>query len=158
MQKMTNLVELVKNVVSEFGKRAGKKDIDLSMKSSECVIQVLADPDRITQVLSNLVDNAIKFTPGGGTVKIFLAVLKDSVECEVRDNGVGIAHENINKAFEKFQQFSRIAGPGEKGLGLGLSIVRDIIGIHGGQIWIKSELGRGTQVTFSLPLYRKKEE
>jgi PAS domain S-box-containing protein len=158
VQKMTNLAELVKNVVSEFGKRAGKKDIDLSMKSSECVIQVLADPDRITQVLSNLVDNAIKFTPGGGTVKISLAVLKDSVECEVRDNGVGIAHENINKVFEKFQQFSRIAGPGEKGLGLGLSIVRDIIGIHGGQIWIKSELGRGTQVTFSLPLYRKKEE
>jgi len=82
--------------------------------------------------------------------------LKDAVECEVRDNGIGIASENVDKVFEKFQQFSKITGPGEKGLGLGLSIAREIIGMHGGRIWIKSELGKGTRATFSLPFLLKK--
>jgi two-component system sensor histidine kinase VicK len=116
------------------------------------------DPDKITQVLSNLVDNAIKFTPEGGTAHIFLTASKDGAVCEVRDTGVGIARENLNKAFEKFQQFSRQAGPGEKGFGLGLPIAKGIIELHKGRIWIKSRLGKGTRVMFSLPLHRRKKE
>lgn len=88
-------------------------------------------------------------------MEILLIVLKDVVECEVRDTGIGIAPENIARTFETFQQFSRTAGPGEKGFGLGLSIAKGIIEMHGGQIWLKSELGKGTQVIFSLPLHQR---
>jgi len=83
--------------------------------------------------------------------------LKDEAECTVRDTGIGISAGNIGKLFEKFQQFSRTAGPGEKGFGLGLSIAKGIIELHGGRIWARSEEGRGTSVTFVLPLAEKKE-
>ena len=85
-------------------------------------------------------------------------VLNDTLECEIRDTGIGIAAENVGKMFEKFQQFSRTAGPGEKGFGLGLSIAKGIVELHGGRIWIKSELGQGTRVTFSLPFFRKEKD
>lgn len=156
-QKMTDLTDLVKDVAFEFRKRADEKNIDLGVELPGYSVQVLADPDKITQVLSNLVDNAIKFTPAKGVVKISLAVLKDAVECEVRDTGIGIASENLGKLCEKFQQFSRTAGPGEKGFGLGLSIAKGIIELHGGRIWIKSELGKGTRAMFSLPFFQKKK-
>jgi signal transduction histidine kinase len=84
-------------------------------------------------------------------------VSKNEVECEVWDTGIGIAPENITKAFEKFQQFSRKDGPGEKGFGLGLSIAKGIVELHGGRIWIEGGLGKGTRATFSLPLYQGKE-
>jgi PAS domain S-box-containing protein len=156
LEKMTNLADLVKDVVFEFKKRAGEKRLDLRVNLPGSEVPVLADPDKITQVLSNLVDNAIKFTPEGGTVDLSVTVLEDVAECEVRDTGIGIAPENIAKAFEKFQQFSRTAGPGEKGFGLGLSIVKGIIASHGGKVWLTSELGKGTQVTFTLPFHPRK--
>ncbi|MFA7255329.1 MAG: PAS domain S-box protein [Candidatus Omnitrophota bacterium] len=157
MRKRTDLADLIKDVMFEFKKRAAEKEIDLSIDLPRHDVPVFADPDKITQVLTNLVDNAVKFTPERGTVKISMAVLKDTVECEVQDSGIGIASENLGKMFEKFQQFSRTAGPGEKGFGLGLSIAKGIMDLHGGQIWIKSELGKGTRLTFSLPLYQKEE-
>ncbi len=157
LQKMTNLGDLVKEVAFEFKKRAGEKGVDLNVKLPGRAVCVLVDPDKITQVLSNLVDNAIKFTPERGAVEVALDVLKNEVECTVWDNGIGIAPKNVTRVFEKFEQFSRADGPGEKGFGLGLSIARGIIELHGGRIWIKSELGKGTRVTFSLPLYQKKE-
>jgi len=150
-KKRTNLADLAKDVAFEFKKRAHEKNIDLHKKLPEGGTWILADPDKITQALSNLVDNAIKFTPEGGAVEISLAVLKDTVECCIRDTGVGIAPGNISKLFEKFQQFSRTAGPGEKGFGLGLSITKGIIEMHGGRIWATSEFGKGTQITFTLP-------
>ncbi|MEI7752283.1 MAG: ATP-binding protein, partial [Candidatus Omnitrophota bacterium] len=158
LKKMTNLIDLVKDVAFEFKKRTREKGIDLNVKVTERAVQVLADPDKIMQVLSNLVDNAIKFTPLGGAVEISMNVLKNAVECEVRDTGIGIAPANTGKLFEKFQQFSRTAGPGEKGFGLGLSIAKGIVELHGGRIWVKSELGKGTRATFSLPLYQKKKD
>ncbi|MFH1800221.1 MAG: PAS domain S-box protein [Candidatus Omnitrophota bacterium] len=157
-RKMVNLGDLIKGIVLDFKKRGDEKHIDLSVKLPERLARVLIDPDKITQVLSNLVDNAIKFTPEGGAVQISLVASKNKVECEVRDTGIGIAPENLDKMFEKFQQFSRADGPGKKGFGLGLSIAKGIIELHGGRIWIKSEFGKGTRVTFSLPLYRRRED
>ncbi len=155
LQKMTDLTNLVKDVAFEFKKRIGEKGIDLSVKLPGRAVQALADPDKIAQVLTNLVDNAFKFT-AKGVIEISLVVLKDEVECRVRDTGIGIAPENADKIFEKFQQFSRTIGPGEKGLGLGLPIAKAIVDLHGGRIWAQSELGKGTRVTFTLPFLPKK--
>ena len=149
--KKTSLEDLAREAVLEFRERAKTKGIELKLNLPESRILLLADADKITQVLSNLVDNAIKFTPENGCVQISVAAQKDYVECSVEDNGLGISNENMLKLFEKFQQFSRTAGPGEKGFGLGLSIVKGIIDMHGGRSWAQSELGKGTRVTFSLP-------
>jgi len=157
IREMKNLEDIIKDVLLDFKKRASKKGIDLSVKLLGRPVEVFLDPDKITQVLSNLVDNAVKFTPEGGVVQISLVVLEDEVECEVRDTGIGIAPENVGKAFEKFLQFSREDGPGEKGFGLGLAIAKGIIELHGGRIWIESKLGKGTRATFSLPLHQRKE-
>ena len=150
-----DLADLVKDVIFEFEKRAAEKGIVLKAKLSGSPVRVLADPDKITQVLTNLVDNALKFT-AKGSVEISLIPLKKEVECTVRDTGIGITPENVKKLFEKFQQFSRIAGPGEKGFGLGLSIAKGIVELHKGRIWAHSELGQGTSVTFALPLAKKR--
>ncbi|MFH0984054.1 MAG: PAS domain S-box protein [Candidatus Omnitrophota bacterium] len=156
-KQVVDLTVLVKEVVGGFKGRAGEKAIDLSVKLPLGPISVLADPDKIAQVLSNMVDNALKFTAGKGTVEVFLTARKRDVECEVRDSGIGIAPEHLGRLFEKFQQFARTVGPGEKGFGLGLSIAKGIIDLHGGRIRVQSKLGQGTRVAFLLPLYSTEE-
>ena len=151
----TVLADLMKDIVFQFKKRATEKGIALNVTLPGAEVQVLVDADKITQVLSNLVDNAIKFT-AKGSVEISFIIFKNEVECIVQDTGIGISDENIAKMFDKFQQFARTAGPGEKGLGLGLSIAKGIIEMHGGRIWAKSQLGQGTRMTFTLPFYPKK--
>jgi PAS domain S-box-containing protein len=151
LKKMTDLRDLVKDVAFEFKKRAEERGIPLSVKLPEGAVKIVLDPDKITQVLSNLVDNALKFTEKG-SVEISVMLRGDEVECIVRDTGVGITPENVKKLFEKFQQFSRKAGPGEKGFGLGLSIAKGIIELHRGRIWAQSNPGQGTSITFALPL------
>jgi PAS domain S-box-containing protein len=154
--KVADLTELVKDVAFEFKKRAHEKGIDLGVKLPECSVRIFADPDKITQVLSNLVDNALKFTEKG-LIEIAVVLRENEVACTVRDTGIGIAPENVNKLFEKFQQFSRRDGPGEKGFGLGLSIAKGIVELHQGHIGAQSKLGQGTSITFVLPLDEKRK-
>ena len=146
----TALDILLRDVAFEFKRKAEEKGIELRVKLPEDSIRIFADADKITQVVTNLVDNAIKFTEKG-TVEISAKVSEGKVKCTVCDTGIGIAKKNITKMFEKFQQFSRTAGAGEKGLGLGLPIAKGIVEMHGGRIWVRSEHGKGTQITFTLP-------
>ncbi|HOW87499.1 MAG TPA: PAS domain S-box protein [Candidatus Omnitrophota bacterium] len=145
---------LARDVVFEFKKKAEERGIELRLELPEENIMVLADADRITQVIMNLVDNALKFTEHG-TVEISAKISKGRAECAVRDTGIGISKEHLSKMFEKFQQFARTAGGGEKGLGLGLPITKGIVEMHGGRIWVQSEWGKGTKFTFTLPLFKK---
>ncbi len=145
-----DLVNLVKSVLLDFKAKAHERNIELRSAFSHEVTKIYADPDKMIQVLTNLVDNAIKFTEKG-SICISVKEHENEVECSVEDTGSGIAQENIPRLFEKFQQFSRMAGPGEKGLGLGLAIVKGIMDMHHGRIWAKSELGKGTHITFVIP-------
>ncbi len=149
-----NLSDAVREVIFDFKIPAKEKNIKLETDLPKEKAMVFADPDRIMQVVSNLVDNALKFTLQG-SVTLSIRILQREVECDVRDTGIGITAENMPKLFEKFQQFSRIVGPGEKGLGLGLSIAKEIVEMHGGKLWSKSALGQGTTMTFILPKMQK---
>lgn len=111
---------------------------------------VHADPERIAQVLSNLVGNAIKFTPKGGKITIKASEDGDAVRVSVSDTGVGISKEQLPHVFDRFWQ-SQQSTIRSRGAGLGLPIARGIIEAHGGRIWAESEIGRGAIFRFTLP-------
>jgi signal transduction histidine kinase len=111
-----------------------------------------ADPHRVEQVLRNLVDNAVKYSPQGRLVVVRGEVRKDEVIVSVADQGVGIAPEHLNRLFEKFFRVESGLGRHVVGSGLGLPIARTIVESHGGRIWAESQLGEGSTFYFTLPL------
>jgi signal transduction histidine kinase len=117
-----------------------------------------ADPQRVEQVLRNLVDNAVKYSPQGGLVVVRGEVGEDEVTISVADQGVGIAPEHLNRLFEKFFRVESGLGRHVVGSGLGLPISRTIVEGHGGRIWAESQVGEGTVLYFTLPLQGLSQE
>ncbi len=151
-----DLQTMVREVAQSFEGKAREKGLDLRLCLPERTILVYADGDKLAQIFTNLVDNAVKFT-AAGAIEIRAEETEGSIECEVRDTGIGIAPEDIPKIFDRFTQFGRKDGPGEKGTGLGLSIVKGLVEVHGGEIRVGSEVGKGTEVVFTLPRLGFKE-
>lgn len=130
-----------------------QRDIDLTVELATDLPQVVADADRVGQVLVNLVGNALKFTDPGGKVAVRALQTGDEVRILVADTGPGIPREHIESIFERFHRASgKTANKG--GTGLGLAICKAIIREHGGRIWAESELGKGSVFTFTLPVLR----
>lgn len=113
---------------------------------------VWADPDRLQEILSNLLDNAVKYSPDGGTIRIDAQVLGDRMVISVSDPGLGIPPRELDKIFEKFHRVDRGDARTTYGHGLGLYISKRLVEAHGGDIWVESELGRGSTFHFTLPL------
>jgi len=124
------------------------RQIDLEVDVGSGLPRVRADAERIQQVLSNLVGNAIKFTPAGGTITVTAQADGDDVVFSVADTGRGIAEDQLPKVFDRYWQSTRTD---RQGAGLGLAIAKGIIEGHGGEMRVESELGKGTRVEFSLP-------
>nr|AQQ74661.1 hypothetical protein [uncultured bacterium] len=113
---------------------------------------LVCDRERVKQVLANLVSNAIKFTPGKGSVAVEVRRSDEEMVFRVRDTGRGIAPEDLPHVFDKYWQAT---GTTQKGAGLGLAIAKSFVEAHGGRIWVESALGQGTTFTFALPLDRR---
>ncbi len=113
--------------------------------------EVICDPNKVVQILTNLVGNALKFMDPGGTVSIAVKNGQDDLRISVTDTGRGIAEEELQVIFDRFQQLDRSYGGGEKGTGLGLAISKELVELHRGRIWVESTLGKGTTFTFTLP-------
>ena len=145
-----DLVGLVKQVVGSFDERIKEKNLTLQVSSSSEKIEVQADKNRILQVLTNLVSNAVKFTKAGA-IEIVVTEKENEIECAISDMGVGIAKEDVNKVFGKFQQLAWEPGGGEKGMGLGHAIRKTIVVLHHGRIFVQSQPGKGSRFVFSLP-------
>jgi len=144
--------DLVASQLAAFARKARDKGIDLRADLPREPVSVYADADRLAQVLTNLVGNALKFTEGG-SVEISVRGLDGTVDCAVTDTGRGISKEDLPNIFDKFRQFGRSPGAGEKGTGLGLSIAKGIVEAHHGTIRVESEEGKGTKVIVTLPAY-----
>jgi PAS domain S-box-containing protein len=125
--------------------------LTLATKLPPVLPPVRVDPDRITQVLSNIIGNAVKFTPAGGSVTVSVQVDAAAVEVSVRDTGEGIPPAQLPRVFDRFYQASLTSRAPRHGAGLGLPIARGIVEAHGGRIWIDSAPGTGTTVHFTLP-------
>jgi PAS domain S-box-containing protein len=139
--------------VREVADRAGVR-LELFPTSGS----VLADPDRVVQTLTNLVGNAIKFSPPLSTVTLGATRQHDEMLFEVRDQGRGIPADKLGVIFERFQQVDASDGREKGGTGLGLAICRSIVDQHGGLIWVESELGQGSSFYFTLPLLKEQVE
>jgi signal transduction histidine kinase len=114
-------------------------------------VWVNADAGRISQVILNLVGNAVKFTPRGGRLGVAMRETPEALRVEVRDSGIGIAPEHVPKLFQKFYQVDSSTTREAGGVGLGLSIAQSIIEAHGGQIGVESTPGEGSCFYFTLP-------
>lgn len=145
----TSLQEVLDDTLTAFVDWPGVEDVTLHGEvKAGAPKSIPMDRFRVVQALTNLVGNAIKFTPKGGTIELTVSPVERGVQFEVSDTGVGIAPENITRLFHRFWQANRTD---RRGTGLGLSIVKGIVEAHGGRIWADSAVNRGTRFTFCLP-------
>lgn len=140
-------------VVRRLKATASKHDFEVKFDLDFPV--VYADPERIEEVITNLVDNAIKYSPHGGKITITGTAQRDCVTVTVKDDGLGIPQRDIERIFERFRRGDSSQAQKVRGVGLGLYICRSIVEAHGGQIRASSELGKGSRFTFALPLQNK---
>ena len=145
------LVDLVWTVVEKLEPLAQKKGLSLTCDLPDHLPEIEADPMRLEQVLTNLVENAIKFTPEGGRVQVRGWERGDAVEIAVIDSGIGVPAEERERIFERFYQVDSSARRRYKGTGLGLTICKHIVSQHGGRIWVQDAEGGGSQFHVVLP-------
>jgi signal transduction histidine kinase len=144
---------LLRGVVEKFTPQATKADIDLNVNLPDHLPVLVADGDRLAQVFTNLVDNALKFTPAHGQVTLSAKKAEAVMELSVADTGSGVESEALPHLFDRFYQADPSRAGGEKhGAGLGLAIVQEIVQAHGGKIGVRSRVGHGTTFTIQLPL------
>ena len=150
-QQPINLRESVERALDDLESRAAERKIALNNEVANH-LEVLADADRLQQVLFNLIDNAIKYGRAEGGVWITATALDDhTVQTCVRDNGPGIPSESVERVFERFYRVDKARSREQGGTGLGLAIVKHIIQSHRGEVWVQSDLGRGSSFFFTLP-------
>ncbi len=142
---------LIRDVVERFQQQAKKAGITLSY-TTPTPLMVLASPDLMEQVLVNLVDNAIKYTQSGGQIEVTAEAQDEQVIVHVADTGIGIMSQDLPRIFERFYRVDKARSRQSGGTGLGLSIVKHIVEMHGGNVTVNSEYGRGSTFSFSLPL------
>jgi signal transduction histidine kinase len=147
---------LLQGIVDKFTPQAKKADVTLQLDVPNDVPAVTGDGDRLAQVFTNLVDNALKFTPAGGGIALFVNKVGEEVEVSIADTGSGVPKEALPHLFDRFYQADPSRAGGERhGAGLGLAIVKEIVEAHGGKIGVRSQAGHGTTFTIHLPLVRK---
>jgi GAF domain-containing protein len=146
-----DLPSAIDNALTLVRERAGRRGITLRRKIDDGVGMIRADERKVKQIVLNLLSNAIKFTPEGGRIAVRAGVYEGLVEVSVTDTGVGIAPEDQGTVFEEFRQVGT-ADKKVEGTGLGLALSRKFVELHGGRIWVKSQVGQGSTFTFTLPV------
>jgi signal transduction histidine kinase len=146
------LPPLVARVLSEIDVMRGRRDVELAEDLPQDLPPVYADAERVHQVLFNLLDNAVRFTPPGGRVTVRASTRNGSVDVAVADTGPGIASEHLPRVFERFYRVDPGRSRDEGGTGIGLAIARSVVEAHGGRIWAESQPGKGSVFTFELPV------
>jgi signal transduction histidine kinase len=146
--------QAIENALTLVRERAGRRGIALAHTMDERLGEIRGDERKIKQVLLNLLSNALKFTPEAGRVEVRVGIVDGMAEISVTDTGVGIAPEDQGAIFEEFRQVGT-ADKKAEGTGLGLTLCRKFVELHGGRIWVKSQLGGGSTFTFTIPVLRR---
>jgi PAS domain S-box-containing protein len=153
-RELTPIKRVIDESVEGLNTWAKTKGIHIESIAQEGLPELNIDPNRLIQVLNNLIGNAIKFTPRDGkiTVEAKLAETNREIQVSITDTGIGILKENLPKIFSKFYQIGERSASDIGGTGIGLSIAKEIVELHGGRIWVESEHGQGAKFAFILPL------
>lgn len=150
-RRLFNITDVAKTIMDSLNIIAKEKGIVLEGVIPDKKIEIWGDPDKLNQVISNLVDNAIKYNRPEGLVQVSLEEREDSIAISVKDTGMGIPKDALNKVFDRFYRVERRDAAGISGSGLGLSIVKDIVDMHKGVISVESEINNGSKFTVALP-------
>jgi len=146
-----DVATVVDDVVGALQTLARAKGITIDIDLCGDARMVKADPDRLAQILTNLIGNAIKFIPANGHITVKTTNCRDHIQFTVEDDGPGLTEQQRELIFDRFVQIHLISGPGEHGTGLGLTITKELVEMHGGRIWVESTLGQGCRFHFTLP-------
>lgn len=159
------LQDMVRHVVESLQNWADNKELTIREIYPDEPVRVEADPDRLAQVVTNLLGNAIKFTPERGEISVEVipewlepGSEEPCVAVAVQDSGIGIPKEDQKRIFEKFEQVSFSSPKGVSSTGLGLTIAKEIVELHGGRIWVESDAGKGSRFSFVVPRRLKKSK
>ncbi len=134
-----------------------RKNLDVSITVKDKGRMITADRIKLKQILFNLLSNAMKFTPACGNVSIMSGFKEDMLEVMIEDTGIGIPEDKISSVFDPFIQIGTIMDDSQKGTGLGLNLVKRYVQMHGGSIYLESEVGKGSRFTFTIPVNGSKE-
>ncbi|MBI5044165.1 MAG: PAS domain-containing protein [Nitrospirae bacterium] len=152
------LMDVVRDAAESLIPVAKEKEIEFIIPNEGVAYTVMVDKDKLSQILTNLLDNAIKFSKPNGKVEIHIEKYDaDFIKVSVADNGEGIPEKDRERIFDRFYQVNSNSTVKAKGTGLGLPIVRSLVEIHGGRIWVNSKPGEGSKFSFTLPLYNKQQ-
>ncbi len=147
-----NVPEAIDNALTLIKERAGRHGIDLQATVAPEITEIKGDERKVKQILLNLLSNAVKFTPEGGRITVAAKPSDNMIEVSVTDTGIGIAPEDCAAVFEEFRQVGTDYTKKAEGTGLGLALTRKFVELHGGKIWVTSEVGKGSTFAFTLPV------
>jgi signal transduction histidine kinase len=153
----TRLRTLIHTTIAQMGPIIDKKNVALNLDFPARPVPVKADPDALSVIMSNLIGNALKYTPAGGSVTVRIAVEKDAVEVGVEDTGIGISEDDLNQITTGFYR-AESGRQSAKGFGVGLKVTRELLESQDARLVIKSEPGRGSQFSFRLPLWNEEKD
>ena len=152
-----NFVDFYHRIIDRF-EMTKEQNVTFKRKLPNHAIFIEVDEDKMTQVLYNIISNALKYSPEGGQVTFSIKEEESRIIVSVKDQGVGIPKENIGKIFDRFYRVDKARTRKLGGTGLGLAIAKEMVNAHGGSIWASSEEGKGTTIAFSLPYERSEED
>lgn len=150
--RLVSTQRLLNRAAAAYAQKAQQQQVDLQVKTEPDLPQINVDPDRITQVLDNLLSNALRYVPPNGRIYLGGRRKDSQVQIIVQDSGSGIAPEDLPHIFDRFYRVDKARKRDQGGSGLGLAIARSIVEAHQGRIWAESEPGKGTRFTIELPL------
>jgi signal transduction histidine kinase len=153
VRERLDLAGVILEISQELTETLRQRELTLEFDLVPGLPRVYADRGRIVQVLLNLLSNAYRYTPAGGTITIAIHALDDEIQVDVADTGIGIPAKDRESVFERFYRADHPAVREQAGTGLGLPIARSLIEMHGGKLWLESEVEIGSTFSFTLPIY-----
>ncbi len=155
-KEVVNFNKFFNRIIDRF-ELSKSQNVTFQRMLPEVPYYVDIDTDKLTQVIDNIISNALKYSPDGGNIRFGIIVKNDLLQVMVSDDGMGIPSENVNRIFDRFYRVDRARARSMGGTGLGLAIAREMIEAHGGKIWAESEEGRGTTIFFTLEILLDEE-
>ena len=151
----SGLDEVIESIFPHFERRSSDHRFEVSLPDKP--VRLFIDKEKMEQALMNLLDNAVKYSPGGGVIRVAGKSIKNHYQVSVKDQGIGMTAEQVKKIFDKFYRIDA-SDSAPSGTGLGMTIVKYIVEAHGGKIWVDSVLGKGTTVRFTIPIGSKQKK